>query len=88
MWESITFAAVLIILRGMRSGPVALFGFNDFIISFACSVVASGKSKMGFFLICLNDAGVISIVFSNFTNSFGSYGFPRFLWAIECLLDI
>ena len=29
MWESVTFAAVLIILRGMQSGPVALFGLND-----------------------------------------------------------
>ena len=43
-----TFAAVLIILRGMRLGPLALFGFNDLIILFISSVVASGKSKWAF----------------------------------------
>ena len=37
MWESVTFAAVLIILRGMQSGPVALFGLNDLITLFLSS---------------------------------------------------
>ena len=57
-------------LRGMRSGPVALFEFNDLIILFISPVVAS-KVEDGFFLkdFCYLDyAGVISIVFNNFPN--------------------
>ena len=76
-WESIIIAAVLIILTVMRSETVALFGLNDLIILFMhvfCIFFGRlRKVENEFFLNNLsyfNDAGVISIVFNNFTNSF------------------
>ena len=37
------FVAALIILIGIPSGPVALFGFNDFIMVLISFVLALGK---------------------------------------------
>ena len=44
-WESLILAEALMTFIGIRSGPVALFGFNFLIVLLISSVVASGNWK-------------------------------------------
>ena len=45
-FESIIFRAVLMPVREIPSGPVALLGFKDFIIRFISAALFFGKSNM------------------------------------------